>query len=157
MPAKGLRFATMMLAALSTGMAFCHLMELPARIGWDRDLWVGSTVEGGLYRMFGTIGAVIVVVTVALGVWLAWRLRNGPRAVFLYTALAATLFALALGLWWAVVFPANLELARWLNGPVPPDWSDTRLRWEAGHAVNALLQIAGLGVLHASVLADKRD
>ena len=39
----------LMLAALTLGLSFCHLMQLPSRMGWDQYLWVGSTVQGGLY------------------------------------------------------------------------------------------------------------
>ena len=56
---KGLRFVAVMLAALTLAMGICHLMQLPARMGWDQYLWVGSTVQGGLYHLFGSIGAII--------------------------------------------------------------------------------------------------
>jgi len=65
---KAIRFVAIMLAALTLGLGFCHLMQLPARMEWDQYLWVGSTVQGGLYAMFGSIGAVMFVATViALG------------------------------------------------------------------------------------------
>ena len=44
---KGIRFVAIMLAALTLGLGFCHLMQLPSRMGWDQYLWVGSTVQGG--------------------------------------------------------------------------------------------------------------
>lgn len=37
----GIRFTAILLAALTLGMGFCHLMQLPARMGWDQYLWVG--------------------------------------------------------------------------------------------------------------------
>jgi hypothetical protein len=48
------RFAALMLGALTLGMGLCHLLQLPARMGWDQYLWVGSTVQGGLYSLFGS-------------------------------------------------------------------------------------------------------
>jgi len=51
---------------------------------------------------------------------------------------AAVLFAAALVLWWIVVHPVNVELAKWVNGPVPSDWVRWRARWEWGHAFNTL-------------------
>jgi hypothetical protein len=46
---KGTRFVAVMLAALTLGLSFGHLMQLPSRLGWDKHLWIGLTVQGGLY------------------------------------------------------------------------------------------------------------
>lgn len=50
---------TIILASLSMGMAFCHLLEMPPRLSWDASLWVETTVTGNVFRLFGTIGAAI--------------------------------------------------------------------------------------------------
>jgi anthrone oxygenase-like protein len=151
---KVIRFVAVMLAALTLGMGFCHLMQLPARMGWDQYLWVGSTVQGGLYNTFGSVGALInVAAVIALGI-LAYFVREHRRPGFRLALVAALLFALALILWWVLVYPVNVELAKWVNGPVPSDWTDYRSRWEWGHAVISLLELAGFAALIASVLAD---
>jgi anthrone oxygenase-like protein len=151
---KAIRFVAVMLAALTLGMGFCHLMQLPARMGWDQYLWVGSTVQGGLYNTFGSVGALInVAAVIALGI-LAYFVREHRRPGFRLALVAALLFALALILWWVLVYPVNVELAKWVNGPVPSDWTDYRSRWEWGHAVISLLELAGFAALIASVLAD---
>ena len=67
---------------------------------------------------------------------------------------AALLFALALVLWWVLVYPVNVELAKWVNGPVPDDWTSYRARWEWGHAIIALTELSGFAALVAAVLAD---
>ena len=149
-----MRFVSVMLAALTLGLSFCHLMQLPSRLAWDQYLWVGSTVQGGLYAMFGSVGAVIFVATViALGL-LAYFVREHGRPGFALAVSAALLFALALVLWWVLVYPVNVELAKWVNGPVPADWTAYRARWEWGHAVISLVELAGFAGLIASVLAD---
>ena len=75
----GVRFVSLMLAALTLGMGLAHLMQLPARMGWDQYLWVGSTVQGGLYSLFGSVGVVIDVATViALGL-LTYLVREHHR------------------------------------------------------------------------------
>jgi len=151
---KYVRFAALFLAALTLGLNFCHLMQLPSRLGWDQYLWVGSTVQGGLYAMFGPVGAVIFVATViALGL-LAYFVREHGRPGFALALSAALLFALALVLWWVAVYPVNVELAKWVNGPVPADWTDYRARWEWGHAIIAGVALLGFATLIASVLAD---
>jgi hypothetical protein len=151
---KGTRFVAIMLAALTLGLGFCHLMQLPSRLGWDQYLWVGSTVQGGLYAMFGSVGAVIFVVTVIVLGLLAYFTREHGRPGFTFALAAAMLFAAAFALWWVLVYPANVELAKWVNGPVPADWTDTRARWEWGHATIALVELVGFGALIGAVLAD---
>jgi hypothetical protein len=151
---KGTRFVAIMLAALTLGLGFCHLMQLPSRLGWDQYLWVGSTVQGGLYAAFGSVGAVIFVATVIALALLAYFTREHGRPGFTLALIAALLFAAALVLWWVLVYPANVELAKWVNGPVPADWTDTRARWEWGHATIALVELVGFGALIWSVLAD---
>jgi hypothetical protein len=111
-------------------------------------------VQGGLYAMFGTVGAVIdVVAVVALGL-LAYLMREHKRPGFRLALAAAVLFALALLLWWVLVYPVNVELAKWVDGPVPADWTDYRARWEWGHAALAALNLTGFAALIGSVLAD---
>jgi len=151
---KGTRFAAIMLAALTLGMGICHVMQLPARMAWDQYLWVGSTVQGGLYAMFGTIGAVIDVATVIVLGILAYFVREHGRPGSRLALVAALLFALALVLWWLLVYPVNVELAKWVNGQVPADWTEYRSRWEWGHAVISLLELGGFAALVWSVLAD---
>ncbi|HET7447530.1 MAG TPA: DUF1772 domain-containing protein [Methyloceanibacter sp.] len=150
---KAVRFVAILLAALTLGMGFCHLLQFPSRMGWDQYLWVGSTVQGGLYSLFGSIGAVIVATVIALAL-LAYFVREHARPGFRLALAAAILFALALILWWVLVYPVNVELAKWVNGPVPSDWTAYRARWECGHAIISLLELAGFAALIASVLAD---
>jgi hypothetical protein len=151
---KGTRFVALLLAALTLGLGFCHLMQLPSRMGWDQYLWVGSTVQGGLYALFGPVGAVIFVATViALGLN-AYFVREHGRPGFRLALAAALLFATALVLWWVLVYPVNVELAKWVDGPVPADWTSYRARWEWGHATISLVELIGFAALILSVLAD---
>jgi Domain of unknown function (DUF1772) len=151
---KVTRFVAVMLAALTLGTGFCHLLQLPARMGWDQYLWVGSTLQGGLYNLFGSVGALIDVAAVIVLALLAYFVREHGRPGFRLALAAALLFVLALSLWWALVYPVNVELAKWVNEPVPADWTDYRARWEWGHAIISLLELAGFAALVASVLAD---
>ncbi len=151
---KATRFIAVLLAALTLGMGFCHLMQLPSRLGWDQYLWVGSTVQGGLYSLFGSIGAVIFVATVIVLALNAYFVREHGRPGFRLALTAAVLFALALVLWWVLVYPVNAELAKWVNGPVPADWTSYRARWEWGHAIISLAELLGFASLIGAVLAD---
>lgn len=136
-------------AAMSMAFSFCHLMELPARIGWPRELWVDSTVVGGQYVMFGTLGAFIEIAAIVgiVAWWYVQRRQTGAARL-----VAGVIYLLALASWWAIVFPANREFAGWLDADVPPDWAEWRARWEYGHAAIAALKIIGLAALFQSVL-----
>jgi hypothetical protein len=151
---KGTRFVALMLAALTLGLGFGHLMQLPSRMGWDQYLWVGSTVQGGLYAASGSVGALIFVATVIVLGLNAYFVREHGRPGFRLALAAALLFTLALALWWVLVYPVNVELVKWVNGPVPADWNDYRARWEWGQASIALVELAGFAALVGSVLAD---
>src|SRR5262245_17692072 len=149
---KGTRFAAIVLAALTLGLGFCHLMQLPSRMGWDQYLWVGSTVQGGLYAAFGSVGAAIFVATViALGLLAYFTREHGRPGAGM--ALAAVLLV-ALVLAWVLSVPVNVELAKWVTGAVPSEWTSYRFRWEWGHAIIALTELLGFAALVASVLAD---
>ena len=151
---KGTRFVAVMLAALTLGLGFCHLMQLPSRLGWDQYLWVGSTVQGGLYALFGSVGAVIFVATVIALALLAYFMREHGRPGFGLALAAAASVCAAFVLWWVLVYPVNVELAKWVNGPVPADWTKYRARWEWGHATIAVVELLGFAALVWSVLAD---
>ena len=151
---KATRFSAVMLAALTLGLGLCHLMQLPSRMGWDQYLWVGSTVQGGAYALFGSVGAISFVATVIVLALNAYFVREHGRPGFRLALAGATLFALALVLWWVLVYPVNVELAKWVDGPVPADWTSYRARWEWGHAAIALVELAGFAALVGAVLAD---
>ena len=148
------RFIAVMLAALTLGLGFCHLMQLPARMAWDQYLWVGSTVQGGLYAWFGSVGAMISIAAILVLALNAYFVKEHGRPGYCLALLAALLFALAFVLWWVAVYPANVEITKWVNGPVPDDWTKWRARWEWGHAMISLVEFAGLAALVWSVLAD---
>lgn len=154
MPLKTWRYLSLVLAALAMSMSFAHLMEMPARLGWDAPLWVGSTVDGAQYIMFGTLGGGIFSLSVLVLVVLAIRVRHRAPVVRWLSTLAALLFTLAFLLFWIVISPVNAEIATWAGGNVPEDWSRWRLRWELGHMVNAVLLLTGFAALAWSVLEE---
>ena len=149
------RFVVIMLATLSLGVGIGHLMQLPARMGWDQYLWVGSTVQGGTYALSRPLGVLLQVTTIVALIVLALLLRRHGAAGFAFTVAAAVMFAIGLLIWWVLVYPVNVELAKWVNGPVPDNWTDWRSLWEWGQAANGLAQLMGFAALIASVLVKK--
>lgn len=152
-----IRFTVIMLAALSLSFGLGHLIELPARMFWDQYLWVGATVQGGLYALSGPLGVLVQVATVVALIVLAMLLRRHGASGFPFTVAAAAMFAMGLLIWWILVYPVNVELAKWVNGPVPANWADWRSLWEWGQAANGLAQFAGFAALIASVLVKKKE
>lgn len=150
-----IRFAVIMLAALSLSFGLGHLMELPARMAWDQYLWVGATVQGGLYALSGPLGVLVQVTTIIALIVLAVLLRRHGAGGLAFTIAAAVLFAIGLLVWWIFVYPVIVELAKWVNGPVPDSWAAWRALWEWGQAANGLAQFVGFAALVASVLVKK--
>jgi len=140
---------------LSLSFGLGQLMELPARMAWDQYLWVGATVQGGLYALSGPLGVLIQVTTIIALIVLAVLLRRHGASGLALTIAAAVLFAIGLLVWWILVYPVNVELAKWVNGPVPDNWMDWRALWEWGQAANGLAQFVGFAALVASVMVRK--
>lgn len=155
MSLRSVRFAVIMLAALSLSFGLGHLMELPARMAWDQYLWVGARVQGGLYALSGPLGVLVQVTTIIALIVLAVLLRRHGASGLALTIAAAVLFAIGLLVWWILVYPVNVELAKWVNGPVPDNWMDWRALWEWGQAANGLAQFVGFAALVASVMVRK--
>lgn len=155
MPLKILTFAVVMMAALALSVGVGHLMQLPARIGWDQYLWVGSTVQGGFYRLSGPIGILLQAVSLIGLMLLAALGRKHHVLGFALTAMAALLYGAGLVLWWILVYPADVEIANWVNGPVPENWTVWRARWEWGQAANGILLVLGFAALVVSLLAGR--
>lgn len=152
-PLAAARFAVTMLAALSLSVAVGTFLQLPARQAWDQFLWVGATTQGGFFGLSGTIGILLQIAALIGLLVLALLLPRTNAQCFSLVFAAALLFAAGLIVWWLTVYPANVEMAKWVNGPVPDDWMHWRTSWEGGQAANGVLQLAGFAALIASLLA----
>ena len=146
-----------MLTALSLGMSFAHVLEMPPRLRWTPELWMATTNFGGLYWLFGRVGGVIDVGAVAAASVLAYALRRNHRnrPAFRCALSGALLFAAGLGLWAAVVAPANAVMAGWVPATLPVDFAAVRARWEGGHAAVAVAKLAGFASLVLGLLLDE--
>ncbi|HEX7010393.1 MAG TPA: hypothetical protein VF184_10450 [Phycisphaeraceae bacterium] len=166
------RLAALLLTALSMGLAFCHVMELPAKMMHPPQFY--AAVNSTLYGAFGVIGAAVVVGGVAATAVLAWLVRQ-RRPAFRWTLAAAICFALSLAMWRILVYPVNAEAVRaWESvyaaeietlelevfrsppEPVVQVWAQQRQRWEYGHATTFVIQLLGFGALAWSILVETR-
>jgi hypothetical protein len=150
---KTWRFVTVMLAAFSLSMNMAHLLEFPQRMNFDRDLWVRVTVIEGVYRYFGSVGAVFEMGAILTAFVLVYLVRK-RGSTFNLSLGGAICLALAFASWLMFVAPANAEFAKWLTTPVPPDWTRWRDQWEYTHAINTFIKIIGLSLLLLSVIVE---
>jgi hypothetical protein len=110
-------------------------------------------VQHSLYLYFAWVGGFAEVGAVAFLIVLSVLLRN--RGVVFHLTLAATLcIAAGLAIWFAVVSPANTQMALWSSVPLPANWTDVRRQWELGHAASAVLDLVGFGALVLSVVLE---
>ncbi len=140
---RALRTACLTCVALTLGLSFAHVLEIPGKLQLDGPQWL--MVQHHLYVGFGTVGAAIEVAAIVLAWVLAIRLRRTPEGRD--TLAAAILVTIGLIEWALVVAPMNARLNGWTATTLPATWQTTRDRWEAGHAIQAALFFAAFLLL----------
>ncbi len=146
------RFITIILTALTMGMAFCHTLELPAKMSYNGALW--TTVNQSLYRQFGSFPGIFSEVgAIVAAIFLTFLVRK-RRPAFYWTLTGAIFLALALVVWFMFVAPMNAEFAQWTVDSIPADWTRVRNQWEYSHASRFVLQLIGMSTLLLSVLVE---
>lgn len=85
------RFITLMLASFSLSLSMTHLLELPQRMQFDQQLWVRVTVLENVYRLFGTVGAVVEITAILTAIVLVFLVRK-RGSTFYWTLGGAGLF-----------------------------------------------------------------
>jgi uncharacterized membrane protein len=150
---KTWRFITLMLAAFSLSLSMTHLLEMPQRMQFERQLWVRVTVVENVYKLFGTVGAAFEITAILTAIVLAFLVRD-RGSTFYWTLGGAILLVLAFVSWIVFIAPMNAEFAKWLTDPIPADWTRYRDRWEYVHSINAVIKIIALSSLAISVLIE---
>ena len=144
------RFITLLLAALSMGMAWAHALELGPKMTLPEADYI---LVQGTYQEFGRLGAVIEPAAILAAVMLTLLVR-GRQPAFRYSLAGAVLLGVAFVVWIAFVMPANTDLAAWDATGAPADWQRIRDQWEYAHLARFFLQLAGFCALLLSVLAE---
>jgi hypothetical protein len=148
------RFATLLLTALALTLTSAHVLELPQKMAYGATLY--AAVNTTLYRHFATVGAVYTMGSIVAALVLIYLVRR-RRAALVWTAVGAICLLLAFGSWLVLVVPVNREIAEALRtapDSVPTLWMQLRTRWEYGHAVGFVIELAGFCTLLASVLVE---
>ncbi|HEY8518834.1 MAG TPA: DUF1772 domain-containing protein [Gammaproteobacteria bacterium] len=130
---------------VSLGPALAHLLELPNKIGLDRDDYF---LVQSIYRGWALLGVVVagaLLATLALTLLLKDR-----RRARVWAAVAFGCVVLSQIVFWAFTFPANQATSNWTE--IPPSWEALRAQWEYSHATAAILNLVALLSLVLSAL-----
>ena len=151
MTLKVMRYVSLLLVALTLGMTFAHVMEIPGKLRLDGATWLA--VQHNLYVAFGVVGAAIEVLAIVL-TWLLVLMVRRRRPAFSWTVAAAVCVSAGLVDWFLLVAPMNVALSVWIPGTLPADWTRYRDQWEIGHAIHAGLFALGFSALVLALLAE---
>jgi hypothetical protein len=133
------------LAVLVVLAPMAHVLELPNKLTLDAELWLA--VKHHLYRGWGPfLGGPTEIGALLTSVWLAC-LRRRSSTVLATTVLASAGYAGMLIVFFLLNQPVNVAVASWSLASLPPDWMAYRARWEAGHAIAAVLSVMCLAAL----------
>lgn len=149
MPRSAAKFLAVILTALALVPVGAHLLEMPNKLGLSQADYM--TVQS-IYRGWALLGVVLVGAVLAdLG--LAVMVRR-DRVSAALAASAGLLMAFTLAIFFALVFPGNRETDNWTL--VPANWDVLRVRWEYGHAAEAVLTFVALCAV-AAVAVRRHD
>jgi H+/Cl- antiporter ClcA len=151
---KILRFVNLLLVALTLGMTFSHALEYPGKAKLDGVEWL--TVQHNVYLAFGVVGAIIEV-TAILTTWIVFAQIRSWKLARVLTLLAGLATTAALGIWFGWVDPVNTALKAWTPETMPDNWMSFRDRWEAGHAVSAILFGLAFSALVVAILSETEN
>jgi hypothetical protein len=137
MKVRILQFTAIILTALALVPAGAHVLELPNKIGLDRDHYM---IVQQIYRGWAFTGVILIGAAIANGL-LAILIfaQKGPA---ICAGAAAMLICVGLGIFFIWTFPANQATDNWTVAPA--NWSDLRHHWEYAHAANAVATLLAL-------------
>lgn len=148
------RFITLLLSALVTGMAFCHALELPAKMQYSAELYL--TVQNSLYVAFGPphIGAFIEIAAPMAAITLAIQVRH-RRSALPWTLIAVGFMLLAFPiLFFVFTEPVNTVFRAATPDSVPTNWEQLCRQWEYSHLARFFCHLIAFGALVISVLVE---
>lgn len=139
-------FIALLSTALALGAALAHALELPNKIGLERDQYL---VVQSLYRGWNQLAYLLLIEFISILAVIIMA-RREPR-VFRPALVAILCLIAAQAVFWAYTFPANVATDNWTT--IPPDWETLRLRWEYSHAAGAVFQVLAMSALIIAALS----
>lgn len=139
---RRLNFAFAILAMLGP---IAHVLELPNKLALDGPLWLA--VQQHLYRGWGPfLGGPAEIGALATSLAFALARRKNTKALR-PALLACFCYAGMLGAFFLLNAPVNEAVSAWTETALPAGWPGYRLRWEAGHAIAAVLSVIAFTAL----------
>ncbi|SJM90276.1 conserved membrane hypothetical protein [Crenothrix polyspora] len=157
MPIMLFRTFTILLVALLTGLAFAHVLELPAKMQYEAAMYIA--LQKSLYVQWGppNVGGVLEPAAIIATALIAFFGRNNKRGLWLpLGALAALLTAFPV-VFFVLVAPANAGFMATTLPSIPVNWTEFRANWELGHVIRFGLQFSALSLLVLLLALDAKD
>ena len=140
-----LRWLNLIFAVAATLPPTAHLLELPNKFALDGPMWLA--VQQQLYRGWGPLlGGPAEIGALATTLVLLFVRRTNVEMRRL-TLISAFSYAAMIAIFFVLNAPVNSALGKWTPDTLPGDWESYRLRWETGHAIAALMSVAGVAAL----------
>jgi hypothetical protein len=111
------------------------------------------SVEKGLLKTFGRVMSVLMTLCVVFSFAYAMQLRAVPGMAGIVRWAAAVVFLAALVFTLIFNVPINLATRRWDPQNPPPNWKQTRNRWEFFQGFRSWLLLIGFILLCLAVAA----
>ncbi len=143
-------FASFFFVGFVLGPSFAHLLELPNKIGLDRDAYFTVQAIYSGWALLGVPVLAALLATLVLAVLLRAQRSARRWAAVAFVALVATQ-----AIFWTFTYPANTATENWTVAP--ENWEALRTRWEYSHAVAAVLNMVALLALASAALTRWRD
>ena len=156
MPMALFRSFTVLLVALVTGLAFAHVLEMPAKMLYEGAVYV--SIQKSLYAQWGppNIGGFLEPATIAATGLLAFFGRKGGRHLWLPLAAVTALLLAFPVVFFILVAPANAGFQAITLPILPENWTTLRANWELGHSIRFGLQFVALSLLVLLMAIDAR-
>lgn len=145
-----LKLLTLGLTALIMLPGGAHLLELPAKM---RLTQIEYFAVQRIYSGWAIFSVAIFAAIVANGV-LFWSLRNIDTPAARSALASALLICLTLIIFFIWVFPGNQATDNWTS--IPANWETLRLKWEYGHAANAVITFIALLATARAIMGNIR-
>lgn len=137
-----LQVITVVLAALTMGLALAHALEHPGKMRLNREDYLATQT---IYYPGFTIGGMgePLSVLAALALSIATPHESGS---FWWSVAGFIGLAIVHAIFWTVTQPVNRYWAaiRTVYGPPPDRWQQFRGRWEYSHIIRAIFATASL-------------
>jgi Domain of unknown function (DUF1772) len=149
-----LRWVSLIFAIVAALPPLAHVLELPNKLALDGTIWLA--VQQQLYRGWGPfLGGPAEIGALATSLVLLFARANAK--IWRLTLIAAVAYAAMIATYFVFNAPVNAAVRGWTPASLHNVWPTSRLRWELGHAIAAVLSVTGLvALIRARILEGKR-